>query len=74
MPNRVKISTKTTRNKEFNSYKSLEGTDLDPYVILNTVTSATATKSNPNIRLLDVNEKIGKPVKLSLMIQLTILQ
>ena len=58
MPNRVKISTKTTRNKEFNSYKSVEGTVLDPYVIVNTVTSTTATKNNPNIRLLDVNEGI----------------
>ena len=63
MPNRVKISTKTTRNKEFNSYKSVEGTVLDPYVILNTVTSATATKANPNIRLLDVNEKIRQTGK-----------
>ena len=57
MPNRAKISTKTTRNKKFNSYQTGTGTVSDPFVI-NTVTSTTATKSKPNIKLLDVNEKI----------------
>ena len=48
MAKRVAISTKTTRNKEFNSYQSGAGTQVDPYV-LNTVTSTTATRTNPNI-------------------------
>ena len=57
MPNRVKISTKTTRNKKFNSYQTGTGTVNDPFVI-NTVTSTVATKNSPNIKLLDVNEEI----------------
>lgn len=59
MPNRVKISTKTTRNKEFNSYQTGSGTAADPY-IYNTVTQTTTTKINPNIKLLDVSEAIKK--------------
>lgn len=61
MPKRVKISTKTTRNEEFNSYTTVESSQT----YLNTVTSATATQNNPNIRLLDVNQaiiKLGKDI------------
>ena len=59
MPNRVKISTKTTRNEEFNRYTTGTGTKEDPFVT-NTVTSMTASKANSNIKLLDVNEAIIK--------------
>ena len=66
MPKRVKISTKTTRNKEFNGYNFdvviNEGTEKQYTVdnVLHTVASTTATKDNPNIRLLDVNQGIAK--------------
>ena len=52
MPNRVKISTKTTRNEEFNRYEK-DG-------VLNSVTSMNTTREIPNIKLLDVNEAVVK--------------
>ncbi|MCR4881191.1 MAG: hypothetical protein K6A44_04480 [bacterium] len=59
MAKRVKISTKTTRNKEFNRYTTGDGTSANPYVV-NSVTSMTATQINRNINLLDVNDAIVK--------------
>ena len=61
MPKRVKISTKTTRNTAFNRYTT-GGQGGEPLVV-NTVTSMTATRTNPNIKLLDVNEKIEQKGK-----------
>ena len=56
MPVKTRISTKTTRNTDFNYYES----QYDGKTVINTVTSSTATKSNSNIRLLDVNNGIVK--------------
>ncbi len=58
MPSRATISTKTTRNKDFNYYETGDGID-DP-IIRHTVVSTTATRTNPNIKLLDVNQAIVK--------------
>lgn len=76
MPKRVKISTKTTRNKEFNGYVTGDGSLENPYV-LNTVASTTATKDNPNIRLLDVNQgvaKSGKEIKADALQNMTLIE
>lgn len=56
MPVKTKISTKTTRNTDFNYYES----QYQGQKLINTVTSATATKDNKNIRLLDVDNAIVK--------------
>lgn len=56
MPVKTKISTKTTRNTDFNYYES----QYQGQKVINTVTSATATKDNKNIRLLDVDNAIVK--------------
>ena len=62
MSKRAKISTKTTRNTAFNSYETGTGTAGDP-LVLNSVASITATKDNPNIKLLYLNDAIIKKGK-----------